>query len=142
MAWTISWPIPFSMTRRICLKYLPKTKTFPPKERLDLSLLENLNIFVNVQSKTTKSCLWVIGTSSQIMNLVLDINSTKRISYFMLQITSWSTSFGIWILECVVLPPRINKTTILLDVTVKTIYSFDLSVAEIALQRKVLPIPP
>lgn len=60
----------------------------------------------------------------------------------MLQVKFSLTLIKIWNLQCVVLPPEINKTIISLEATIKTIFPLDINVKEITLQRKVLLVPP
>lgn len=76
------------------------------------------------------------------ISFALIINSAKALPCFMLHVESPFTSIGIANLECAVLPPGISKAAMPLDATVKTISPLDLKAAEIALQMKVLPVPP
>jgi len=138
----ISYFDPFLTIGRICLKSTPKIITFPPNGLYLFSLhLQRIKSY-KLRSKTSKRYLFIIGTSSQIINLVSIRSFARRLPWAIIHVDSSVINNGIEKVEWVVLPPRRSKLAIPLDATFNTIFFWALVVANNIFQRKVFPIPP
>ena len=127
---TISCLVLFAITSNICRKSHLRTTTFPLNGNFELIGLLNLRISCMVISKASKQYLFIIGVSSQMIRLLLTINSARGLPYLMLQVESSFEFNGIANLEWAVLPSSRRWDIIPLDATFNTISPFDLKAVE------------
>ena len=111
------------ITGNTCLKSPPSNITFPPNERGDPVKSHS------VLCKHSKTCLWIMGASSQTIRDVFWIRSASELFLGMLHVLVSNIGIGILKREWAVLPPDSSSAAIPDDATAKAILWDDLSLA-------------
>ncbi|KAF3669852.1 hypothetical protein FXO37_08818 [Capsicum annuum] len=128
--------LPLQTTGRVCLKSPPSTTTFKPN-----NIFESIISFKR-ESNASIIFFFAIDTSSHTINFASRIKDASKLFLLILQENFSSILIGILKCECVVLPPGRIKAATPKVVIANAINPLDLTVANKAQYKNVLPLSP